>query len=66
MLYLAYAFICFIIFWVIEFLAINVGTYIGAGPYDIGIVVTAISILCIVIIVCTGVIVDAINKIGKK
>lgn len=36
MLYIAYAFICFILFWIIEFLAINIGYSIGAGPYDAG------------------------------
>lgn len=66
MLFIAYAFICFILFWIIEFLALNIGGLIGAGPYDAGLVVSAISILCIVVIVCTGLIINTINKINKK
>ncbi len=52
-------------FFLAEFLAINVGNAIGAGPYDIGIVVAAISLLNATLVICTLIIVDAIKNIKK-
>lgn len=66
MLFLAYAFICFILFGVILFLTMAIGGSMGAGPYEVGYVVVAIDILCIVIIVCTGILVNTIDKINKR
>ena len=48
---------------IVEGLAINVGNAIGAGTGEIGLVVSAISILCSVVVLCTLVIVDTINNI---
>lgn len=64
MKYILFIIIGFIIFGLVEVISINVGYAIGAGPADIGIVVTAIAILCAIIVICTCVIVDVI--INKK
>lgn len=50
------------VFLVVEFLAINLGNIIGAGPMDIGLVVCAISLLCGVMVICTLYIVEAIKE----
>lgn len=50
------------VFLVVEFLALNLGNYIGAGPMDIGLVVCAISLLCGVMVICTLYIVEAIKE----
>jgi cation transporter-like permease len=63
MKYVGYAICGFIVFWVVEFLAINVAEAIGSGPGQIGVVVTAIAVMCSIIVICTFVIVDAINGI---
>ena len=62
MKYIGYIFVGFLIFLIVECLSINVGSAIGAGPGEIGLVVTAISILCSVIVLCTLVIVDTIKN----
>ncbi|WP_461614968.1 hypothetical protein [Clostridium sp. Marseille-QA1073] len=59
---IVYLLIGFITFWIVEFLATNVGSAIGSGAYEIGLVVTAISILCAIVVVCTFIIVDEIKK----
>lgn len=67
MKYFGYIFIGFLVFWITEFLAINVGGAIGSGTGDIGLVVIAISILCAIVVICTLIIVDTIknNNHGK-
>ena len=63
--YVGYIFIGFLVFWIVEFLSINVGTALGSGPGDIGLVVSAISILCALVVTCTLIIVDTIKNIQK-
>ncbi|MDF2614826.1 MAG: hypothetical protein K0S71_2612 [Clostridia bacterium] len=62
MKYIGYIFIGFFVFWIVEFLSINVGTAIGAGPGEIGLAVSAISILCAIVVICTLIIVDTIKS----
>ena len=66
MKYILFIIIGFITYFLVEFLSINVGYAIGAGPGAIGLVVTAISILCGIIVVCTCILVDAIRNIKIK
>lgn len=67
MKYFGYIVLGFIVFWIAEFLSINVGSALGSGPGEIGLVVTAISLLCAVLVICTAVIVDTIkNNISEK
>lgn len=66
MKYAGYILIGFLVFWIVEFLSINVGTAIGSGPGETGLMVSAISILCAIIVICTLIIVDTIkNNCGK-
>lgn len=62
MIVIGYIAIGIIVFLSVEFLSINIATAIGAGPNQIGIVSTAISIQCAIIVLCTLAIVDAIKK----
>ncbi|WP_291562136.1 MULTISPECIES: hypothetical protein [unclassified Clostridium] len=59
---MVYLLVGFITFFIVEFLATNVGSALGAGVHEAGIIVTAISILCAIIVVCTFIIVDEIKK----
>jgi hypothetical protein len=52
----------FIVFVIAEFISINVGGLLGSGPAEAGIIVSAISVLCAIVIVCTLIIVEAIEK----
>ncbi len=61
-----YALISIIIFIILEFVSINLGNLLGAGPYNIGIVVCAINILTTAIIICTLILVTYINKYINK
>lgn len=61
MKYVGYAFIGFLVFWIVEFLSINVGSANGSGSGEIGLVVSAISILCAIVVICTIIIVDNIK-----
>lgn len=63
MKYILFIIIGFITFWLVELISPNVAYAIGAGPGDIGLVVTAIAILCSIIVICTCIIVDAIKNI---
>ncbi|MBS4539183.1 hypothetical protein GOQ27_11970 [Clostridium sp. D2Q-11] len=62
MKFIAYVIIGFIIFIIVNFLSINIGSIIGVGSYESGIVVSAISFLCSIVVICTLVIIDAIKK----
>jgi hypothetical protein len=63
---LGYIIVGIFIFLIVEFLSINIGTAIGSGPGEIGLVVSAISILCAIVVICTLIIVDTIkNNRGK-
>ncbi|MDF2546172.1 MAG: hypothetical protein K0R93_1070 [Anaerosolibacter sp.] len=62
MKYVTYIIIGLLTFWIVEFLSINVGQSLGAGPYEIGLVISAISILCSLVVVCTLIIVDTIKS----
>ena len=66
MKYVLFIILGFIIFGLVECISINLGYAIGAGPGAIGLVITAISILCGIIVVCTCIIVDAIRNIEIK
>ncbi len=62
MIYICYIIVGIIVFGSVEFLSINIGGLIGSGPNEIGIVVSALSILCSIIVLCTIIIVDAIKN----
>jgi hypothetical protein len=55
-----------IVFLSVDFLSTNIATAIGAGPNQIGIVSTAISIQCAIVVICTMVIVDVIKNTQCK
>ena len=59
---LLYLLIGFITFWVVDLLSIGIGSAIGSGPYEVGLVVAAISILSAIVVVCTLIIVDELKK----
>lgn len=63
---MGYFIIGVIVFVLTDIISIILGHTIGAGPGDIGIVVSAVSILCGVVVVCTMVIVDTIKSINDK
>ncbi|MBU3146328.1 hypothetical protein [Clostridium sp. CF012] len=52
----------FIVFGIVEFLSVNVGSALGSGPSEAGVVVSVISLLCAIVVICTTIIVDAINS----
>lgn len=52
----------FLVFMIVLFLSINIAQLIGPGPGDIGMVVTAIAMLCAIIVICTFIIVDSIKN----
>jgi hypothetical protein len=58
-----YAITGFVVFWLSKFLAISIGQALGAGPFEAGLIVSAISILTATLVVCTMVIVDTIKSI---
>ena len=58
-----YALTGFVVFWLSMFLAISIGQVLGAGPFEAGLIVAAISVLTATMVVCTMVIVDAIKSI---
>lgn len=62
---LFYIFIGIITSFSVEFLSVNIGSALGAVPYEVGIVVTAISISCGILIVCTLAIIETIKKTNK-
>lgn len=62
MKYFGYFVIGLLVFWIVEFLSINMGGAIGSGPGEMGIVVSAISLLCAVIVICTIIIVETIKN----
>lgn len=59
MKYFQYILLGFLVFWIIEFLAVNVGS---PGPESIVPIVSAISLLCSIVVICTLVIVDTIKN----
>ena len=63
---LAYIIIGIIVFILTNFISINFAQAIGAGPGDIGIVVSAIAVLCSIVVICTIVIVEEIKSINVK
>jgi hypothetical protein len=63
---LGYIILGIFIFFIVAFLSINIGTAIGSGPGEIGLVVSAISILCAIVVICTLIIVDTIKNNGGK
>ena len=51
-----------IVFWTVELLSIGIGSSLGSGPAEAGIIVSAISALSGIVIICTLIIVDAIKN----
>lgn len=66
MKYFGYFVLGFIIFWVVEFLSINIGGALGSGPAEAGIIVSSISVLSSIIVICTLILVDTIKNISKN
>ena len=66
MKYIGYIFLGFLVFWIVEFLSINVAGAIGSGPGEIGIVVSSIALLCSIVVICTLIIVDTIKNISPN
>lgn len=62
MKYIGYIGLGFLVFWSVEFLSINIAGMIGSGPGQIGIVVSAIALLCSIVVICTVIIVDTIKN----
>ena len=52
----------FLVFIFVEFVSISVGSFLGSGPAEAGIIVSAISLLCAIVIICTLIIVETINN----
>ncbi|MHB8125690.1 MAG: hypothetical protein ACYDEJ_08640 [Desulfitobacteriaceae bacterium] len=52
----------FIVYFVIQVLTMLIGSALGPGPYEVGYVVTSISLLCAIVVVCTLIIVDTIKS----
>ena len=61
MKYIGYLILGIIVFWTVEFISIGIGSALGSGPSEAGIIVSAISVLCAIMIICTMIIVDAIK-----
>lgn len=63
---IAYVIVGVAVFILTNFIAINYAQMVGAGPGEIGIVVSAIAVLCSILVICTIVIVEAIRGIMVK
>ena len=63
---IGYLSIGFIVFIATNFISISYAHAIGAGPGEIGVVVSAIAVLCAILVVCTIVIVEAIHRINSN
>lgn len=66
MKYAKYVILGFIVFWSFEILSVYIGEALGPGPFGIGVVVSAISMLSSIVVVCTIIVVDAIKSIQNK
>lgn len=62
MKYIYYALIGFSVYGLMEFLSINLGTAIGAGFNEIGLVVTAISLQTSIMVICTIIVVNKLKN----
>lgn len=62
--FLYFVFIIITLFF-FEFIIINLGGALGSGPYEIGLVVTGISVMCTLMIFCTIAIIKAIKNNNK-
>lgn len=51
-----------LVFFIVEILSINIGYLFGSGTSEIGLIVSAISILSAILVVCTLIIVDTIKN----
>ncbi len=65
MKYFGYAIIGLVIFFVVIFVSINYAGSIGAGFNNEVTIVSAIAILCSIIVICTLIINESINKLNK-
>lgn len=61
MKYLGYFILGIIVYWTVNFISIGLGSALGSGASEAGIIVSAISVLCAIMIICTMIIVDAIK-----
>lgn len=59
---IGYSVISVIVFVSVNVLSSIIGGFIGSGPYETGLVVNAISFLCAIVVICTMIIVDALEK----
>lgn len=66
MKYIGYIILGILVFGTVEFISIVVGSSLGSGPSDVGIIVSAISVLGSIITICTLIIVDAIKTTKEK
>lgn len=66
MKYIGYIILGLLVFGIVEFISIVVGSALGSGPSDAGIIVSAISVLGAIITICTLIIVDAIKTTKEK
>ncbi len=62
MKYIYYLLKGFLVFFVVTFLSVNMGYLIGPGPSEAGLIVSAISILSAIVVVCTLIIIDTIKN----
>lgn len=63
--YIVYIIAGIMTFYMVNLLSINIGYSLGAGPYDAGLIVTAISMLSAIVVVCTLVIVNTIKNLSR-
>jgi len=66
MKYIGYLILGIIVFGIVEFISIGVRNALGSGPTEAGIIVSAISLLSAIMIICTLIIVDAIKTNKEK
>ncbi|MGB4588831.1 MAG: hypothetical protein WBI17_06280 [Clostridiaceae bacterium] len=62
MKYLGYLILGIIIFGAVEFVSIGVGQTLGSGPAEAGIIVSSISALSAIVVICTMILVDTIKN----
>lgn len=65
MKYLSYFAIGFLVFYLVDVFSISFGKALGAGPVEIGIIVSSISMLSGILVICTLIITDAIKSKQK-
>lgn len=61
-----YFLVAVLVFVFVQYAAISIGSAIGPGPFEIGLVVTAIAMMSGIMVACTLAIIDEIRKLSKK